>query len=140
MNQISARWAGGLRFVHASGSGHAVVTDGPREAGGEATAPTPMEMILHGLAGCTGIDVISILRKMKEPVTGLEIVVEGDRAEEYPKVFTRIAVHYKLSGDLDPKKVERAVSLSEKKYCSVSLMLAEVVAMETRWEIVTTES
>jgi putative redox protein len=135
MNSVSARWCDDLRFLHTSGSGHALVTDVLPEAGG-GSAPTPMELILHGLAGCTGVDVVSILRKMKQPLTGLEITVEAERADDHPRVYERVRMHLELRGDLDERRVEKAVMLSETKYCSVSAMLRGTAKLEITWEIV----
>ena len=128
-------WAGGRRFVHRSATGHALVTDTPAEAGGGNTAPTPMELVVIGLAGCTGVDVASILEGMRQPLRALEITAEYERADDHPRVFTRIALRYRLHGDLDPAKVDRAVALSKDKYCSVSAMLGSRVAIEHIVEI-----
>jgi putative redox protein len=122
-NLMTATWAGGMRFVHRSASGHAVVTDAPAASGGGGSAPSPMEMVILGLIGCTGVDVVSILHKMKQPLASLEVSATSERAEEHPRVYTRIHVTYTLRGDLDAKKVHRAVALSEKTYCSVTAML-----------------
>lgn len=122
-NRMTATWAGGMRFVHRSATGHAVVTDAPADKGGLGSAPTPMEMVILGLIGCTGVDVVSILHKMKQPLESFEVSAEHERAEDHPRVYTKIHVVYTLRGDLDEKKVHRAVSLSEKTYCSVSAML-----------------
>ena len=120
---MTATWAGGLRFVHRSATGHALVTDAPEAAGGYDSAPTPMELVILALIGCTGVDVTSILLKMKQPVESFTVAATHDRAEEYPKVYTKIHLVYTLTGDLDAKKVQRAVKLSEHTYCSVSAML-----------------
>jgi len=123
VNEMTATWTGGLRFVHRSGTGHAVVTDAPAAFGGSDSAATPMELVMLGLLGCTGVDVTSALQKMRQPLDSLEITGSGERAENHPKVFTKIHLVYTLTGDLDAKKVERAISLSESTYCSVSAML-----------------
>ena len=128
-NLMTATWAGGLRFVHRSGSGHGLVTDVPADKGGGGTAPSPMELVVLGLIGCTGVDVVSILHKMKQPLESLEVSAEHERAEDHPRVFTQIRVVYTLRGDLDEKKVRRAVELSESTYCSVSAMLRGAVAI-----------
>lgn len=122
-NRMTATWAGGMRFVHRSASGHALVTDTPEASGGLGSAATPMELIILGLIGCTGVDVVSILHKMKQPLEAFDVSATYERAEDHPKVYTKIRVTYTLTGDLDPKKVQRAVELSEKTYCSVSAML-----------------
>ncbi|MBK8165017.1 MAG: OsmC family protein [bacterium] len=121
---ISCTWTGGRQFVHRSATGHALVTDTPAEHGGGGTAPSPMELVVMGLAGCTGVDVASILEGMRQPLRGLTVTARFERAADHPRVFTRIDLHYRLEGDLDPARVERAVALSQDKYCSVSAMLA----------------
>jgi putative redox protein len=120
---MTATWAGGLRFVHRSASGHGLVTDAPGTDQGESSAPSPMELVLLGLIGCTGVDVASILQRMREPLEGLEVTATYERAETHPKVYTKIHLTYSLRGGLDEKKVRRAIELSESKYCSVSAML-----------------
>ena len=138
MSVVKAEWAGGMRFVHRSASGHALVTDASVASGGNDTAPSPMELILHALVGCTGVDVISILRKMKQPVTKLTVSVDAERAEEYPKVYTKLHVKYMVHGDIDERKLKRAIGLSEKIYCSVTAMLAETAKIDSSYEILPT--
>jgi putative redox protein len=121
---ISCTWTGGRQFVHRSATGHALVTDTPAEHGGGGTAPSPMELVVMGLTGCTGVDVASILEGMRQPLRALTVTARFERAADHPRVFTRIDLHYRLEGDLDPARVERAVALSQDKYCSVSAMLA----------------
>jgi putative redox protein len=133
--KIEAEWAGGMRFVHTSDSRHALVTDTAAASGGEDTAPSPMELILHGLAGCTGVDVITILRKMKEPVRALRVVVVAERADQHPKVYTQIQIRYVVSGAVKEKKLKRAIGLSEKTYCSVTAMLAKTATIHSVYEI-----
>ena len=120
---MTATWAGGMRFVYKSSSGHGLATDAPVEGGGTDTAPSPMELVILGLIGCTGVDVASILERMREPLKGLEVTATYERAEAHPKVYTKIHLTYTLQGGLDEKKVRRAINLSETKYCSVSAML-----------------
>lgn len=122
-NRMTATWTGGMRFVYKSATGHGLVTDAPVEGGGDGTAVTPMELILLGLIGCTGVDVASILERMREPLEDLEVTATYERAETHPKVYTKIHLTYSLKGELDEKKVRRAIDLSENKYCSVSTML-----------------
>lgn len=124
---MTATWVGGLRFVHRSASGHGLVTDAPADDQGDTIAPTPMELVLLGLIGCTGVDVASILQRMREPLEGLEVSATYQRSETHPKVFTKIHLTYSLRGALDEKKVVRAMELSETKYCSVSAMLGKTV-------------
>ena len=124
--KATIRWAGGASFEGTTGSGHTVVMDGPPDAGGENRGGRPMEMLLLGLGGCTAFDVVAILKKARQPVTDCVVEVTAERAETVPKVFTRIHLHYRVTGDgMAPKQVERAVSLSKVKYCSASIMLGE---------------
>ncbi|MGE0485223.1 MAG: OsmC family protein [Gammaproteobacteria bacterium] len=131
------RWVDEAMFVGETGSGHAVVIDGPPEAGGRNLGPRPMELVLTGLGACTTFDVVSILRKGRQPVTDCRVELEAERAPTEPKVFTRIHIHFVVSGhDLKPAVVERAVKLSAEKYCSATLMLRDVVAITHDFEIV----
>lgn len=129
-------WINGRAFLGESGSGHAVVMDGAPEAGGRNIGVRPMEMLLLGLGGCTAFDVVMILEKAREKVTGCEIVLEGDRAGEDPKVFTHVKMVFTLRGhDLKPVVVERAVKLSAEKYCSASKMFEGTATIEHEWRI-----
>ncbi|MSP50248.1 MAG: OsmC family protein [Alphaproteobacteria bacterium] len=128
-----ARWIEGRAFLGESGSGHGVVMDGAPEAGGRNLGIRPMEMLLVGMAGCTAFDVVHILEKGREPVTGCEVEAEAERAETEPKVFTAVRVKYRVTGKgLSREKVERAVALSHEKYCSASVMFARSGAPVTR--------
>ncbi len=110
----------GMRFSAITGSGHEVVMDASQEFGGQNTAARPMELLLAGLGGCTGMDVISILRKKKQEVTSFEIIVKGERAEDHPKRYTGVEVEFVIKGkNLNEEAVKRAVELSMDKYCSV---------------------
>jgi putative redox protein len=132
-----ARWVEGMAFMGEAGSGHAVMMDGAPEHGGRNIGIRPMEMLLIGLAGCTGFDVVQILKKGREPVTGCDVEVEAQRAGEDPKVFTAIRIAYRVSGrGLNPAKVERAVTLSKEKYCSASIMLGATATMTYAIELV----
>lgn len=127
-----ARWVEGMAFMGEAGSGHAVMMDGAPEYGGRNIGTRPMEMLLIGLAGCTGFDVVQILKKGRESVTGCEVEVEAERASEDPKIFTRIHIAYRVSGrGLSQAKAERAVTLSKEKYCSASIMLGATAEMTT---------
>ncbi len=131
------KWIEGKAFMGESGSGHAVVMDGPPESGGRDLGIRPMEMILLGLGGCTGFDVIHILEKARQPVSDCVVELEAERADSVPRVFTRIHVHFIVSGDgLLDKQVARAVELSAEKYCSASLMLGKVVDISHDYEII----
>jgi len=126
-----------MTFVGESGSGHAVVMDGAPEYGGRDLGIRPMEMLLLGVGGCTAFDVVSILKKSRQAIVDCEALVDSDRAEEVPKVFTRIHIHFIVSGNnLDPAKVENAVKLSADKYCSASKMLEKTAEITHDFEIV----
>ncbi|MFU6534485.1 OsmC family protein [Pseudomonas aeruginosa] len=118
------QWAGEAMFLGESGSGHVVVMDGPPGHGGRNLGVRPMEMVLIGLGGCTNFDVVSILKKARQPVESCEAFLEAERADEEPKVFTKIHVHFVVKGrGLKEAQVKRAVELSAEKYCSASIML-----------------
>lgn len=132
--RIRLTTVGGERrqFVAQSGSGHTLVID---DKGGN-TGPTPVELILIAAGGCSAFDVISILRKQRQNVTGYELTMSAEQQEEYPKVFTKVKIHHTLRGQIDPKTVERAIHLSETKYCSVGAMLSRSANIEVSYEIV----
>jgi len=131
------KWLDYRSFVGESGSGHSVVMDGAPDAGGRNLGVRPMEMLLLGLGGCTAFDVVSILEKSRQDITDCVVEIEAERAPEVPKVFTRIHVHFIVSGrGLDPAKVERAVNLSSDKYCSASRMLEKAAELSHDFEIV----
>jgi putative redox protein len=130
------KWLEGRTFVGESGSGHAVVMDGAPESGGRNLGVRPMEMLLLGLGGCTAFDVVMILEKGREQVTGCDIELDGERAETEPKVFTHVKITYKVKGkNLKPAAVERAVKLSAEKYCSASKMFEKTATIEHAWSI-----
>ncbi|ATJ81741.1 OsmC family protein [Halomonas beimenensis] len=124
--KASVKWTDGRQFVAEAGSGHSVVIDGPPDHGGRNTGPRPMEMLLMGLGACTSFDVLEILEKSRAPVSDCVASIEAERADSVPSVFTRIHVHFTVSGKgLKEKQVKRAVELSADKYCSASIMLAQ---------------
>jgi putative redox protein len=130
-------WMNGRAFVGESGSGHAIVMDGAPEAGGRNIGVRPMEMMLLGLGGCTAFDVVMILEKSRENITGCEVALEATRASEDPKVFTHVKMIYTLTGkDLKPTSVERAIKLSADKYCSASKMFEFTAKIEHEWHII----
>ena len=135
--KATVRWAGKASFEGKSESGHTVVMDGSSDIGGENRGPRPMEMLLLGLGGCTSIDVMLILGKGRQDVTDCVVQIDAERAPAEPKVFTKIHVHFVVSGRrLDPKRVEKAIQLSAEKYCSASIMLAKTAAITHDFEIV----
>jgi putative redox protein len=126
-----------MTFVGESGSGHALVMDGAPEHGGRNLGIRPMEMLLLGLGGCTAFDVVMILKKSRQDIVDCEVTIDSDRAEEVPKVFTRIHIHFIVSGsNLDVGKVGKAVNLSAEKYCSASEMLGKTAKITHDFEIV----
>jgi putative redox protein len=134
--QARIKWVQDATFLGESGSGHAVVMDGPPEHGGRNLGVRPMEMLLLGMGGCTAFDVVHILRKSRQPIDGCVAELEAERADEEPKVFTRIHVHFVVTGKgLDEKRVARAVSLSADKYCSASIMLGKTAEISHDFEI-----
>ena len=134
---ISVKWIDGMLMVGKSDSGHAIVMDGPPEIGGENLGVRPMEMLLLGMAGCTMIDVVNTLEKMRENLSDCQTKVSADRGDKYPKVFTNIHIHFVVKGsDLNPAKVKKAISLSADKYCSASIMMAKTANVTHDFEIV----
>jgi putative redox protein len=130
------KWVQDATFLGESGSGHAVVMDGPPDHGGRNLGVRPMEMLLLGLGGCTAFDVVHILKKSRQPIIDCVAELEAERASEDPKVFTRIHVHFVVTGaGLDEKRVARAVSLSADKYCSASIMLGKTAEISHDFEI-----
>ena len=130
------RWHEGMSFVAETGSGHLVTMDGAPEAGGRNLAPRPMEMVLAGTGACTAFDVVLILKRSRQQITGCEAKLSADRADVDPKVFTRINFHFVVTGrGLKPEMVERAIKLSAEKYCSASIMLGKTAEISHTWEI-----
>jgi putative redox protein len=109
--------------------------DAPEAAGGDGSAPSPVEVVLAGLAACSGIDVVTILTKMKVPPQSLEVRAEAERAEKHPRTFTSICLHYVVAGDVPPAKLERAIALSAKTYCSVGIMLGMSASLQHDYQI-----
>jgi len=130
------KWIEGATMLGESGSGHAVIMDGPPEYGGRNLGVRPMEMLLIGMGGCTEFDVMLILRKARQAVTDCVVELTAERAETDPKVFTRIHAHFILTGrDLSEKQVERAIRLSAEKFCSASIMLGSTAQITHDFEI-----
>ncbi|MEE4379960.1 MAG: OsmC family protein [Candidatus Competibacteraceae bacterium] len=130
------RWVEDMTFIGEAASGHAVVMDGPPELGGHNLGTRPMEMVLLGLGGCTAIDVLNILHKARQAVSDCVVEIDAERADSEPKVYTRIHVHFIVSGtDLSEQHVKRAVNLSAEKYCSVSIMLSKTAQMTHTYEL-----
>ena len=131
------KWVEEVTFLGEAASGHAVVMDGPPESGGRNLGIRPMEMLLLGMGGCTAFDVVMILKKARQAVTDCVVEMEAERAATDPRVFTRIHVHFVVTGSgLSNKQVARAVELSAEKYCSASIMLSKSVDITHGYEIV----
>jgi len=127
----------GVSFEGTADSGHRVIMDGPPELGGQNRGTRPMEMLLIGLGGCSAFDVVRMLRKGRVEMTDCEVEIEAERAAQDPKVFTRIHLHFVVSGKNVPEsKVRRAVQLSAEKYCSASIMFSQVARVTHDFEIV----
>jgi len=131
------KWVEQVAFLGESESGHAVLMDGSPAAGGRNLGPRPMEMLLLGAGGCTSFDVITILKKSRQAVTDCYVELDAERAEEDPKVFTKIHMHFVVTGkDIKPDVVERAIKLSAEKYCSASIMLGQMAKITHDFEVV----
>jgi len=133
---LSVNWVDGMLMVGKSHSGHSITMDGPIEIGGENLGVRPMEMLLLGVAGCTMIDVVTTLKKMRQDLSHCETRISAERANEHPKVFTDIHIKFIVKGkDLDSKKVDKAISLSAEKYCSASIMLGKTANITHDFEV-----
>lgn len=129
-------WSGEAQFAGESGSGHTVIMDGPPEAGGHNSGVRPMEMLLLGMGACTVFDVVSILKKARQPVKDCIVELSAERADSPPKVFTHIHAHFIVTGNnLKEAQVKRAIQLSAEKYCSASIMLGKTATMTHNYEI-----
>jgi len=135
--ECTIRWAGGMTFLAETGSNHVVAMDGAPEGGGRNLAPRPMEMVLVGTGGCTAYDVVVILKKSGQEVTGCEVKLESERAAADPKVFTKIHMHFTVRGrGLKRNLVEQAIRLSHEKYCSASIMLGKTAEITKDFAII----
>lgn len=136
--KATVKWSDGAMFIGESGSGHTVVMDGPEDLGGRNLGPRPMEMLLMGTGGCASYDVLSMLKKSRQKVVDCRVELDAERADVVPAVFTRIAMHFVVTGvGLKEAQVKRAVELSAEKYCSASIMFgAAGVAVSHTYEIV----
>ena len=131
------KWVENAMFLAESGSGHSIVMDGPPEAGGHNLGVRPMEMLLMGMGGCASFDVIHILRKGRQDVRDCQAFLDAERSETEPKVFTRIHIHFVVTGKgLTDALVERAVNLSAEKYCSASIMLGKTATITHDFKLV----
>jgi putative redox protein len=135
--QATIKWIDGMMFVGETGSGHAVVIDGPPDHGGRNMGVRPLEMLLLGVGSCSAIDVVQILQKGRNNVTDCVVEVTAERIDAIPSVFSKIQLHFIVSGkDLKASAVERAVKLSAEKYCSASIMLGKAVDITHDFEVI----
>ena len=135
--KATVKWTDGAMFVGESGSGHSVVMDGPEDLGGRNLGPRPMEMLLLGTGGCSVYDVMSMLKKSRQQVVDCRVQMEAERADAVPAVFTRINMHFVVTGvGLKENHVKRAVELSADKYCSASIMLGKAADITHDYEII----
>jgi putative redox protein len=135
--ECTVRWTQGMTFLAETESNHVLAMDGAPEGGGRNLAPRPMEVVLAGTGGCTAYDVVLILRKSGQQITGCEVKLSADRAASDPKVFTRIHMHFVVRGKaLKRNLVEQAIRLSHEKYCSASIMLGKTAEISKDFEIV----
>lgn len=140
MDSVRIAWSGRRQFVAWDGAGHGIVMDAKPEYKGDGSGVRPLELVLYALGGCTGMDVASILEKKRQRVTGLEIRIDGEQREEFPKIYTRITVEFVVTGiGVQPQAVERAIELSEEKYCSVKGMLGPDVEVTTSFRVLEDE-
>jgi len=130
------KWSGGMEFTGNAGSEHQIVMDTSPDFGGRSRGPTPMQLVLIALGGCTGMDVVSILKKMGIEIDGFEIELRGERKTEHPKAYKEIEIKYIFNGkDIAEEKVKKAITLSQEKYCSVSAMLEKACKIRYSYEI-----
>lgn len=131
------KWAGGAAFIGLSSTGHTVVMDGPPEGGGRNLGPRPMEMLLLSMAACSSYDVVSILQKSREDIRDCDVRISARRADDYPKIFTDIHLHFIVTGKgVKDRNVRRAIELSAEKYCSASIMLGAMARITHDFEII----
>ena len=135
MSQATIQWRGDMKFDAITEEGYTFTIDGSRKEGVGA-----MDLLLYGLAGCTGIDVVIILKKQRQPVEDVQVKVTGQRASEHPKVYTDIHIEYLVTGNIKPEKVERAIQLSEEKFCSASAMLGKTAKITHSYRIISPDN
>ena len=135
MINIKMNWSGGLRFEGTTEWGHKIVTDSSKQSGGDESGYKPTELMFYGLAGCTGVDVVRILEKQRQELKSLEIEVIGYHEDEYPKPFHTVEMKFIATGNVDPKKLAKAIELSEEKYCMVSQTIAQETKVTFSYEI-----
>ena len=135
MTNAHITWVQDMQFVGMGDTGHAIVMDAAKEGGGYGSASSPMEVLLMGLLGCTAMDVISILKKKRQPVQGFKLFATGERAAEHPRKYTKIHVEYVAYGDVDPKALARAIELSETTYCGAIATVRGVAEVTSSYRV-----
>jgi len=136
MQTANVKWIGGQQFVALSPSGHALAMDSDRQSN---TGPGPMELLLMALGACTATDIVIILEKKRQKLQSLEVICSGERAADPPQVWTKLEILFRLRGKLEESSVQRAIQLSEEKYCSVSATLKKSAELSWRYEILPVE-
>ncbi len=137
MVKASVRLTGNMQFTGYSDSGHSLLMDADAAVGGNNSGFRPMELLLVGFGGCSGMDVVSILRKKRQNITGLEININGEKTEDYPKIYKKVAIEYVVKGkNVRKEDVERAIKLSLEKYCSVGATLAQAGSISHSYRII----
>ncbi len=133
---VKVSWIDGFRFVATDSLGHSIVMDASKQSGGEGSGVSPLQLLLIALGGCTGMDIVHIMRKQRQQVNSLEVLVSGERVKEPPQVYNNIRVEYKIKGkNIEEKAVQRAIQLSEDKYCSVGAMLRAKAKVTSNYSI-----
>jgi putative redox protein len=137
MKTATVSYVQGLQFVGSASSGHAIVMDADTEVGGNNTAPRPMELLLIGIGGCAGMDIVSILKKKKQDITGMEITIKGGQIDTYPKKYSDIALEFIVRGkEISEEAVKRSIELSMNKYCSVKASLEGSAKVSFTYKII----
>jgi putative redox protein len=135
--EVKMKWAGGIKFTGVNAFGHTIISDGAKRSGGEESGIKPTELLLYGIASCTGVDVVRILEKQRQKISSLEIEVKAHQPDQYPKPFHKIEIKYIARGEnLDETKLAKAIELSESKYCVVSQTVEQPGEVVTSYEIV----
>ncbi|MHB9145327.1 MAG: OsmC family protein [Symbiobacteriia bacterium] len=132
---VAVKWVQGMEFQAQTGSGHSIIMDAREEVGGQNHGARPAEMVLVGLGGCTGMDIISILRKMRLNVERFEMQIDGDERTEHPKSYEHVEIRYRLWGDIAPDKAERAIRLSRDRYCVVAHVVSGRASLHYTYQI-----
>lgn len=135
MSRVEINWKSGMRFDAVPESGHTIIMDAEKEHDGTDMGPRPMELLLVGLGGCTGMDVVAILKKMRKQIVNFRLNITAERAKEHPKVYTNINLEYILEGNMEEKDVERAIELSQHKFCSASAMLGKTAKITYSYKL-----